>query len=38
LQEIIAKIEKFVDGFSREGIFLRAFKRALIENQNNILP
>ena len=31
LQEVIAKTEKFVDGFSQEGIFLRAFKRALIE-------
>lgn len=34
LQEIIAKIEKFVDGFSQEGIFLRAFKRALIEKSD----
>jgi hypothetical protein len=34
LQEIIAKIEKIVDGFSQEGIFLRAFKRALIEKSD----
>lgn len=31
LQEIIAETESFVDDFSQEGIFLRAFKRALIE-------
>lgn len=31
LQDIIVKTEKFVDGFSQDGIFLRAFKRALIE-------
>jgi len=34
LQEIIAKMEKFVDGFAQEGIFLRAFKRALIEKSD----
>jgi len=34
LQEIIVKVEKFVDGFSQEGIFLRAFKRALIEKSD----
>jgi hypothetical protein len=34
LREIIAKIEKIVDGFSQEGIFLRAFKRALIEKSD----
>jgi len=34
LQEIIARTEEFVDGFSREGIFLRAFKRALIETSD----
>lgn len=31
LKDIIANTEKFVDGFSQKGIFLRAFKRALIE-------
>lgn len=31
LQEAIEKTEIFVDGFSHEGIFIRAFKRALIE-------
>lgn len=35
LQEIVAKTEEFVDGFSREGIFLRAFKRALIERSDS---
>lgn len=35
LQDAIAKIEKFVDGFSREGIFNRAFKRALIEKSED---
>ena len=34
LQEIIARVEKFVDDFSQEGIFLRAFKRALIEKSD----
>jgi len=34
LQEIIGRAEEFVDGFSREGIFLRAFKRALIEKSD----
>jgi len=34
LQEIITKVEKFVDGFAQEGIFLRAFKRALIEKSD----
>jgi hypothetical protein len=34
LQEVIVKTEKFVDGFSQEGIFLRAFKRALIERSD----
>jgi len=34
LQEVIAKTESFVDGFSQEGIFLRAFKRALIERSD----
>jgi hypothetical protein len=34
LQEVIAKTERFVDGFSQEGIFLRAFKRALIERSD----
>ena len=34
LQEVISKTEKFVDGFSQEGIFLRAFKRALIEKSD----
>lgn len=34
LQEMIAKVEKFVDGFAQEGIFLRAFKRALIEKSD----
>jgi hypothetical protein len=33
-QDIIARTEEFVDGFSREGIFLRAFKRALIERSD----
>lgn len=33
-QDIITKTEEFVDGFSREGIFLRAFKRALIERSD----
>jgi hypothetical protein len=34
MQEVLAKVEKFVDGFSHEGIFLRAFKRALIEESD----
>jgi hypothetical protein len=34
LQEVITKTEKFVDGFSQGGIFLRAFKRALIEKSD----
>ncbi|OPY76207.1 MAG: hypothetical protein A4E65_03234 [Syntrophorhabdus sp. PtaU1.Bin153] len=34
VQEVLAKVEKFVDGFSHEGIFLRAFKRALIEESD----
>jgi hypothetical protein len=34
LQEIISKTELFVDGCSQEGIFLRAFKRALIEKSD----
>jgi hypothetical protein len=34
LQEVISKTERFVDGFSQEGIFLRAFKRALIEKSD----
>lgn len=34
LGEIIGQTERFVDGFSQEGIFLRAFKRALIEKSD----
>lgn len=34
MQEIFAKVERFVDGFSQEGIFLRALKRALIEKSD----
>jgi len=34
MQEVFAKLEKFVDDFSQEGIFLRAFKRALIEKSD----
>lgn len=34
LKEIIARTERFVDGFSQEGIFLRAFKRSLIEKSD----
>jgi hypothetical protein len=37
LQEIFGKTERFVDGFSQEGSFLRAFKRALIE-KSDIYP
>lgn len=31
LRKVLTRTEAFVDAFSREGIFLRAFKRALIE-------
>jgi hypothetical protein len=34
LQEVITRAERFVDGFSQQGIFLRAFKRALIEKSD----
>ena len=35
LQDVLSRVEKFVDGATKKGIFIKAFKRALIEKSGD---
>ncbi len=35
LQDVLSRVEKFVDGGTKKGVFIKAFKRALIEKSGD---